>query len=173
MFMKLTDSDLYSLKYKKDVVMGMPRLVTGFVRAAGYANKVRKVLFAITRGKANPEEVVRAAAELNQHLFSKFQEMGVKKEDVIRIEVEFEIKDGRIEWNYDSLRIEVYKKEEEEKLAEAMREIEESEKALELVIEELSKLSEKLKELSDEISQLVEKIKQEHTALKLEFEKES
>ncbi|NJE08737.1 DUF2258 domain-containing protein [Thermococcus sp. M39] len=150
----------------------MPRLLTGFVRAAGYANKVRKVLFAITRGKVNPEEVVRAAAELNQYLFNKFQDMGVKKEDVVRIEAEFEIKDGKIEWNYDSLKVEVYKKEEEEKLAEAMREVEESEKALELVIEELSKLSEKLRELSDEISQLVEKIKQEHTTLKLEFEKE-
>jgi len=151
----------------------MPKLMTGFVRAAGYANKTRKVLFAITRGKITPEEVVRASAELNQYLFKKFQELNVKKEDVVRIEANFEIKDGKIVWDYDSLKIEIYKREEEERLSEAMREVEESEKALELVIDELSKLSEKLRGLSEEISQLVEKLKQEHTALKLEFEREA
>jgi len=36
----------------------MSRLSTGFVRANGYANKVRKVLFALTRGKVVPENVV-------------------------------------------------------------------------------------------------------------------
>jgi hypothetical protein len=149
----------------------MPKLSTGFVRASGYANKIRKVLFALTRGKLNPEEVVRASAQLNQYLFDKFQEMGIKKEDVVRISIEFNIKDGTIEWNYDTLKIEVYKKEEEEKLAEAMKEVEESEKALEIAIEELSKLSEKLKELSDEIAQTIERLKREHTSLKLEFEK--
>ncbi|WP_175059529.1 single- stranded DNA-binding family protein [Thermococcus sp. 2319x1] len=149
----------------------MPRLSTGFVRASGYANKVRKVLFALTRGKLNPEEVVRASAQLNQYLFDKLQEMGVKKEDVVRISIGFDIKNEEIEWNYDTLRIEVYKKEEEEKLAEAMREVEESEKALEIAIDELSKLSEKLRELSNEIAQTVERLKREHTSLKLEFEK--
>ncbi|RLF79457.1 hypothetical protein DRN34_04870 [Thermococci archaeon] len=149
----------------------MPRLSTGFVRASGYANKVRKVLFALTRGKLNPEAVVRASAQLNQYLFDKFQEMGVKKEDVVRISIEFNIKNGEIEWNYDTLKIEVYKKEEEEKLAEAMKEVEESEKALEIAIEELSKLSEKLGELSEEIGQIIERLKREHTSLKLEFEK--
>jgi hypothetical protein len=149
----------------------MPKLSTGFVRASGYANKIRKVLFALTRGKLNPEEVIRASAQLNQYLFDKFQEMGIKKEDVVRISIEFTIKNGEIEWDYDTLRIEVYKKEEEEKLAEAMKEVEESEKALEIAIEELSKLSEKLKELSDEIAQTIERLKREHTSLKLEFEK--
>ncbi|ALV62879.1 hypothetical protein ADU37_CDS11800 [Thermococcus sp. 2319x1] len=149
----------------------MPRLSTGFVRASGYANKVRKVLFALTRGKLNPEEVVRASAQLNQYLFDKLQEMGVKKEDVVRISIGFDIKNEEIEWNYDTLRIEVYKKEEEEKLAEAMREVEESEKALEIAIDELSKLSEKLRELSNEIAQTIERLKREHTSLKLEFEK--
>ncbi|HIH72121.1 MAG TPA: DUF2258 domain-containing protein, partial [Thermococcaceae archaeon] len=74
----------------------MPKLSTGFVRASGYANKIRKVLFALTRGKLNPEEVIRASAQLNQYLFDKFQEMGIKKEDVVRISIEFNIKDGTI-----------------------------------------------------------------------------
>jgi len=149
----------------------MPRLSTGFVRANGYANKVRKVLFALTRGKVVPENVVRASAHLNQYLFDKLQELSVKKEDVVRISIGFSIKSGEIEWNYDSLQIEVYKKEEEEKLAKAMEEVEESERALEAIINELSTLSEKLKELSEEVSQIVETLKREHTSLKLEFEK--
>jgi len=67
----------------------MPRLSTGFVRANGYANKVRKVLFALTRGKVVPENVVRASAHLNQYLFDKLQELSVKKEDVVRISIGF------------------------------------------------------------------------------------
>ncbi|NJE25545.1 DUF2258 domain-containing protein [Thermococcus sp. MV5] len=150
----------------------MPRLSTGFVRASGYANKVRKVLFALTRGELNPEKVVRAAAQLNQYLFEKLQETGVRKEDVVRISIEFSIRNSEIMWNYDTLKIEVYKREEEEKLVEAMKEVEESERALEIAIEELSKLSEKLRGLSAEVSQIVEQLKREYTSLKLEFEEE-
>ncbi|AEH24296.1 single- stranded DNA-binding family protein [Pyrococcus yayanosii] len=150
----------------------MPKLMTGYVRASGYANKVRRVLFAITRGKVNPEEVVRAAGELNQSIFEKFREVGVKKEDVVRISVDFEIQDGKIIWNYDSLQIEVYRKEEEERLAQAMEEIEEMEKAFEEAIKELEGLAEKLRRLSEEISEKVERIKQEHTGLKLRVEED-
>ncbi|AIF69249.1 hypothetical protein PAP_04175 [Palaeococcus pacificus DY20341] len=150
----------------------MAKLLTGFVRASGYANKVRKVLFAITKGSVKPEEVVRAAGELNRYIFKKFQELGVEKEDVIRIQAPFEVKEGLIHWNYDGVKIEVYKKDEEEKLARAMEEVEEREKALEIAIEELSRLSNKLKELSEEITKVVERIKREHTGLELNFEKE-
>jgi len=120
----------------------MPRLSTGFVRANGYANKVRKVLFALTRGKVVPENVVRASAHLNQYLFDKLQELSVKKEDVVRISIGFS----------------------SELLLPLGR-------GLLARIGELSNLSEKLKELSEEVSQIVETLKREHTSLKLEFEK--
>ena len=146
-------------------------LRSGYVRASGYANKIRKVLFAITRGRAEPEEVVRAAAELNQYLFGKFQELGVRKEDVVRISIGFSIDAGKITWDYDSLKIEVYRREEEQNLAQAMEEVEEREKALDEAIKELENLAERLRALSDEISEKVEKLKQEHSGLKLQVER--
>ncbi|AFK22742.1 single- stranded DNA-binding family protein [Pyrococcus sp. ST04] len=148
----------------------MPRLMTGFVRASGYANKVRRVLFAATRGKVDPEEVVRASAEINKLIFEKLQELNVKKEDVIRVTVDFEIEDGKIKWDLNSLSIEVYRKEEEEKLALAMEEIEVMEKTFEEVVKELEELANKLKEVTDGIINIVERIKQEHTGLKLKVE---
>lgn len=145
-------------------------LRSGYVRASGYANKIRKVLFAVTRGKVDPKEVVRASAELNQYLFERFREMGVRKEDVVRISIGFSIEAGEIVWDYDSLRIEVYRREEEERLAQAMEEVEEREKALDEAIKELEKLAEQLRALSDEIAEKVEKLKQEHSGLKLRAE---
>ncbi len=146
------------------------KLSTGFVRASGYAYKVRRVLFAITRGKVDPREVVRAAGELNQHIFERLQEMGVEKGDVVRITVPFSIREGTIEWDYNGLKIEVYRKGEEEKLAIAMEELEEREKALEERIKELEELALKLKEASEELLEKLEELKQEHTSLKLRAE---
>ncbi|MDI3474556.1 MAG: hypothetical protein PWQ79_428 [Thermococcaceae archaeon] len=147
------------------------RLSTGFVRAAGYANKVRRVLFALTRGKVPPEEVVRAAGELNQLLFDKLQELGVRKEDVVRITVEFSIQEGRINWDYESISIEVYRKEEAGTLARAMEEVEERERSLEAHIKELEELIISLEELSEKIVEKLEEIKQEYTSLRLRTEK--
>ncbi len=146
------------------------RLSTGFVRASGYAYKVRRVLFALTRGKVDPKEVVRAAGELNQYLFERLQEMGVEKSDVVRITVPFEIENGSIKWDYDGLEIEVYKRSEEEKLAMAMEEIEERERALDEQIKELEELAVQLKETSERILEKLEELKQEHTSLKLRAE---
>jgi hypothetical protein len=138
-------------------------LSTGFVRAAGYANKVRKVLFATARGKAEAKEIIRASAELNQKIFEKLQEMGVEKSDVIRIEIEFDISDeGKIEWNYDTLTIEVFKREEEEKLTRAMKEVEETEKALEGVISELADAMKEVEDAMIKLKEIVERLKQEH-----------
>ncbi|WP_297436968.1 single- stranded DNA-binding family protein [Thermococcus sp.] len=146
------------------------RLSTGFVRASGYAYKVRRVLFAVTRGKVRPREVIRAAAELNQHIFKRLREMGVKKDDVIRVTVPFGIGDGRITWRSEGMKIEVYRREEEENLARAMEELEERERALDERIRELEELVVQLKTLSDRIMEHVELIKEEHTSLELRNE---
>ncbi|WP_258084890.1 single- stranded DNA-binding family protein [Thermococcus thermotolerans] len=146
------------------------RLSTGFVRASGYAHKVRRVLFALTRKKVDPREVIRAAGELNQKIFEKLQELGVEKSDVIRITVPFRIEEGTIKWDYEGLSIEVYRKSEEEKLAMAMEEIEERERALEEQIKELEELALQLRETSEKILEKLEELKQEHTSLKLRAE---
>jgi len=146
------------------------KLSTGYVRASGYAYKIRRVLFALAKGRVEPKEVVRAAGELNQRVFEKFQELGVAKDDVVRITVDFNIQGGTIVWDYDSLNIEVYKKSEEEKLAKAMEEIEEREKELEEKVKTIEELALTLKKLTDELVEKIEELKQEHTSLKLRAE---
>ncbi|CAI1493369.1 conserved protein of unknown function [Thermococcus nautili] len=146
------------------------KLSTGYVRASGYAHKVRRVLFALARKKVEPKEIIRASAELNQRIFEEFQRLNVSKEDVVRITVEFRIKDGSIVWDYDSLRIEVYRKGEEEKLAKAMEEVEERERELEEKIKAIEEVALNLKKLSDELIERIEELKQEHTSLKLREE---
>ncbi|WP_346765973.1 single- stranded DNA-binding family protein [Thermococcus sp. 21S7] len=146
------------------------RLSTGFVRASGYAHKVRRVLFALTRKKVDPREVVRAAGELNQRIFERLQELGVEKSDVIRITVPFRIEGGSIRWDYEALNIEVYRKDEEKRLAKAMEEVEERERELEEKIKAIEEVALSLKRLSDELIEKIEELKQEHTSLKLRAE---
>ncbi|AIU70753.1 hypothetical protein TEU_10630 [Thermococcus eurythermalis] len=146
------------------------KLSTGYVRASGYAHKVRRVLFALARKKVEPKEIIRASAELNQRIFEEFQRLNVSKEDVVRITVDFRIKDGSIVWDYDSLRIEVYRKGEEERLAKAMEEVEERERELEEKIKAIEEVALNLKKLTDELIERIEELKQEHTSLKLRAE---
>ncbi|WP_297469506.1 single- stranded DNA-binding family protein [Thermococcus sp.] len=146
------------------------KLSTGYVRASGYAHKVRRVLFALARKMVEPKEIIRASGELNQRIFEEFQRLRVSKEDVVRITVEFEVKDGTIVWDYDTLKIEVYRKNEEEKLAKAMEEVEERERELEEKIKALEEVALNIKKLSDELIEKIEELKQEHTSLKLREE---
>lgn len=146
------------------------RLSTGYVRASGYAHKVRRVLFALTGGKVDPKEVVRAAGELNQYIFERLVGMKVDKADVVRITIPFAIKDGKVIWDYDKLNIEVYRREEEERLAKALEEVEEREKELEEKITEIEEVAQKLREFSEELLEKIERLKEEHTSLRLRVE---
>ncbi len=137
------------------------RLFTGFVRAAGYAKKIRKALFAALKNRVEAKEIIRASAELNQRIFEKMQEMQVDKSDVVTIEIEFDVREGRIEWNYDSLRIEVFKKEEEEKLSKAMEEVEKIENELESTIEELHRALQNVEDAMKNLKDIATRMKQE------------
>lgn len=89
------------------------RLSTGFVRAAGYANKLRRTLLAQTRGKIEANEAIRVAALINMRLFEVLQENNVDKADVVRIIFYYTITDAggkkTISVDWDSFSIEVYK----------------------------------------------------------------
>ncbi|MCR8432756.1 MAG: DUF2258 domain-containing protein [Crenarchaeota archaeon] len=85
------------------------RLSTGLVRAAGYADKLRKILIVATRDKVPPREAVRVAAHINQHLFRVFQENRIDKSDVVRIFLNVDVVDDKIVVDWKSLTIEVYK----------------------------------------------------------------
>ncbi|MGQ4833644.1 MAG: single- stranded DNA-binding family protein [Candidatus Asgardarchaeia archaeon] len=143
----------------------MPTMSTGFVRAAGYADKVRRVMFAKAKG-VDPKEIVRASAEFNQKIFDMLQEKGVKKEDVVRIKCDFDIQNGQIVWNYDTLQLEVYSKEEKPLLSEAMGEVEAVRELLDEDVRQLSELAKQLAEVSDKLNQLIEKIRREYTSVR-------
>lgn len=86
---------------------------TGFVRAAGYANKLRRTMIAITKGTLKPDEAARSAAQINMKLFDILRENNVEKEDVVRIRFTFSIEESetgkKVAVDWDKLTIEVYK----------------------------------------------------------------
>lgn len=91
-------------------------LRTGLVIAGGYADKVRRVLFAqlrdaIKNGETSNSEVARAAAELNRLLFDILvNKLNVDKGDVVRISIEYDFNPPNVEWKLDSLQVQVWKR---------------------------------------------------------------
>ena len=89
-------------------------LSTGFVKASGYATKLRRTLFAqlsnrIKEGSIDSDTVAKKAGELNRLLYIALLGAGVQKDDVVRIRIDYAIKDGDIIWLPETLSIEVYK----------------------------------------------------------------
>lgn len=112
----------------------MPTLNIGTIIAGAYADKVRRTLFAITKslqetGQLKNEDVAYAAALLNQTLYKIIVEkLKCDKGDVIRIMIDFDIKDGKIEWRYDTLKIEWYVKKDQSIVDQAIKEVLETQK---------------------------------------------
>jgi hypothetical protein len=107
----------------------MPVLRTGYVIAGAYADKVRRTLFAQTRdlvksGTLTPQEVARAAGELNRILYEVFvNKLKTDKGDVVMVNVEYNIEDNRIVWDYDKLEVRVWRREREDVVARALSEV--------------------------------------------------
>ena len=97
-------------------------LRTGLVIAGGYADKVRRVLFAqlrdkIKSGELTNQDVAAAAGELNRLLYEILvNRMKVDKGDVVRVTVEYEVEDGKIVFKLDTLTIEVWRRIPEEEV---------------------------------------------------------
>lgn len=94
----------------------MPTLRTGIVIAGGYADKVRRVLFAqlkdkIKSGEIDAKTVARAAGELNALLFEILvNKLQIEKGDAVRITVDYEVREGEVKWLLDTLRIEAWRR---------------------------------------------------------------
>ncbi len=107
----------------------MPQLSSGLVIAGAYADKVRRTLFAqlkdsIRKGEVTAQEVARAAGELNRILYEILvDKLRIDKGDVVRVRISYDIEDGKIKWDYDSLRLEVFRRVPEEEISKAIREI--------------------------------------------------
>ncbi len=148
----------------------MPRLSTSYVKAAGYDQKVRKVLFA-QLGKIIPQnEILRKAAEFNKRVFEELRKRGVTKTDVVRIMIDYDLDrvNKEIKWRWDTLNIEVYKRGEEvgDRLAELIEEIDKRDDVLINLLDQLSKnlrkiidALERVKKLAEEIDSITDSIK--------------
>lgn len=103
----------------------MPRISSGLIIAGAYANKLRRVMFATLKGKADNKEIARASGELNATLFELFRDVGVDKGDVVRVTIEYEVQNGQIKWIWDTLEVQHFRivAETEEKIKEKLKEI--------------------------------------------------
>jgi len=101
-------------------------LRTGLVIAGGYADKVRRVLFAQLRdllraGELSNRDVAKAAAELNRLLYEIIvNRLGLDKGDVVRITVDYEVEPPEIKWKLDTLRVEAWRRVPDEEVAKAV-----------------------------------------------------
>jgi len=106
----------------------MATLNTGLVIVGAYADKVRRTLFAQLRDKVKAKEidskmVAKASGDLNKLLYEIFvKRLKLDKGDVVRIVVNYDVEDGEVVWDLDSLRIEVFKRLPEEDYSEILKE---------------------------------------------------
>ncbi len=106
----------------------MPTLNTGFVIVGAYADKVRRTLFAQLKDKIKAKEidsktVAKASGDLNKLLYEIFvNRLKLDKGDVVRIVVDYDVEDGEVVWNLESLRVEVFKRLAEEEYADIIKE---------------------------------------------------
>lgn len=97
----------------------MPTLSSGYIIAGGYADKLRRTMFAqlredIKRGAVSSQEVARAVGELNSTLYRILVDrLRVDKGDVVRIRIDYRIEDGKIVWDPSKLLIEVFRRDKE------------------------------------------------------------
>ncbi len=115
----------------------MATLRSGLIIAGGYADKVRRVLFAqlkdkVKSGEVDTKEVARAAGELNRLLFEIFvSKLNTDKGDVVRVTVDYEVEEGTVKWKLDTLKVEVWRRVPEEEIEPVIKSV--IEKAEELV----------------------------------------
>lgn len=94
----------------------MPKLSSGLVIAGAFADKIRRTVFAqlrdmIKEGAIKSSDVAYSVAQLNKLLYSILVEnLKVEKGDVVRIIVDYEVSEGKLEWKLDTLKIELFRR---------------------------------------------------------------
>ena len=96
---------------------------SGYVISGAYADKVRRTLFAQLKDKLDEREIAKGAAILNKLLYEIFvNRLKIDKGDLIRVRIDYDIEDGEIKWNYDTLEIEVFKRIPQDEVEPVVRE---------------------------------------------------
>jgi len=106
-------------------------LSSGLVIAGAYSGKIRRTLFAqlrdvVKQDKEFTKEIARASAELNVVLFNILvNELKIDKGDVVRVRINYSLDphNRRIVWDYNSLRVEAFKRVPDEQVTRAVYDI--------------------------------------------------
>ncbi len=107
----------------------MPTLRSGYIIGGAYADKIRRTLFAQTRdmvksGELSAQEVARAAGELNRILYEILVDrVKIEKGDVVRINVNYTVEEGKIKWDLETLRIQAWRRMPDEEVNKAIAEV--------------------------------------------------
>lgn len=95
----------------------MPRLNTGLVYTAAYADKIRKTVFAQLKDYARDKEVAKRinyyVARLNRALFTLLiEDIKLSKDDGVKIIIDYDFDEANksITWKWDTLQLVIYKK---------------------------------------------------------------
>ncbi|RLF23511.1 MAG: hypothetical protein DRN15_06105 [Thermoprotei archaeon] len=142
----------------------MPETIrTRVVRAAGFADVLRRAAFAVFGKKVPSQVIVRDVGQLNKKIFEELVNRGVKKEDYIRITVEGEYDEEKQEIRWSNLVIERFIPETSLKdLEEKLKQLEEENKKLREEIDSLRrKYSEEALREVEELRRSLEEARRE------------
>ncbi|MEM5811472.1 MAG: DUF2258 domain-containing protein [Candidatus Aenigmatarchaeota archaeon] len=143
----------------------MPTLTTGYIKATGFGVKIRKALFAARKvnfPNIPNEKIAQVVGEINQKIFEALQKLSVGRDDVLKIQFDYNIEGDNIKIDYNTLQIKVFKP-----IEESLRKIfdnPEEKKIIEKVIGELKKYNEEMIKISNDMLQLITEIERVYQA---------
>ncbi len=134
-------------------------LSSGYIIVGAYADKIRKVLFGhfsdkIKAKEIDPKLVAKYAGDLNKFLYEVLvNRLKLNKGDVVRVRIDYEYDEDskELSWDFTTLRLEVFRREPEEKVKEILEEAKKKAEAIisEEIVYDVKKLG--ITELGDEI----------------------
>lgn len=112
-------------------------LRTGVIVAARFADKLRRIAFAVFSHTVPRDEVLRAVADLNRGIYERLTAMGVGKLDLVRITVEAAVEGGRLAFGEPKIELFIPAQEAQRRVEECQRKMEDMRKRLEEILKEL------------------------------------
>ncbi|MEL9997156.1 MAG: DUF2258 domain-containing protein [Sulfolobales archaeon] len=107
----------------------MPTLRSGYIIVGAYADKVRRVAFAqlkdsVKEGVLKSSDIAYHVGQLNRVLYKVLvEDLKLGKGDVVRISIDYEVRQGSIEWKFDTLKIEAFRRIPDEEVANVLSKV--------------------------------------------------
>jgi hypothetical protein len=107
----------------------MPTLRSGYIIVGAYADKVRRVAFAqlkdsVKEGVLKSSDIAYHVGQLNRVLYKILvEDLKLGKGDVVRVSIDYEVRQGSIEWKFDTLKIEAFRRIPDEEVANVLSKV--------------------------------------------------